>query len=435
MHNGGNNAGMTRRNQLTDVAVKSRNKAPGYYLDGHGLYLQVSASGSRSWVLRYTLQGRVREMGLGSTDDFPLALARERAQRARQLLADGIDPIDHRNAARATRDAEAKAAVAQATTFEQCALEFHTANRDEWRNAKHAAQWINTLRVYAFPKFGHVSIDSVSKTEILSAISPIWKTKAETAGRVLQRVRTVLNYGAAKDYCRGRDAEFWEQVRLALGTNERAKKVEHHSACPYSEVAQLLEYVIGGPSTEVVKLAFEFTVLTAARSGETRGATWTEIDWETASWVIPDDRMKAGKVHRVPLSQHVLAMLKSLKVRREDDGATSALIFPNNKGQQLSDMVFTQLLRRMGVPYTMHGFRATFRTWATERTEFPHEMVEMALAHAVGDETVRAYMRTTMVERRRELMEHWAAHVLIREAQQPPDSNVELVKNPETGTI
>ena len=414
---------MTRRNQLTDSAVRSKQKKPGYYLDGHGLYLQVSPSGSRSWILRYTLNRKVREMGLGSADDFTLAEARERAQTERKLVADHIDPIERRAQERKARAVAAAANVAQSKTFATCAIEFHEANKSEWRNPKHAAQWINTLRTYAFPVFGDTPVGEVSKADILNAISPIWKKTAETAGRVLQRVRTVLNYAAAKDYCRGHDAEFWEQVRMALGTNERARKVEHHNACAFADVGDLLKAIADGPSSEVVQLAFEFTVLTAARSGETRGALWSEIDWESCSWNIPGDRMKAGKAHRVPLSMRVIEILRRVQNMREEKEISSplGLVFPSPRGLPFSDMVFTQLLRRMGTDYTMHGFRASFRTWATEKTEYPHEMIEMALAHAVGDETVRAYMRTTMVERRRQLMEDWAQQAKALKPAKTPE--------------
>jgi len=415
---------MTKRSLLADPSVRSRHKKPGYYLDGHGLYLQVSASGSRSWILRYTLNKRVREMGLGSADDFGLAQARERAQRARQLVADGIDPIDKRNAERKALVGMQAAEKARLKTFEDCAIEFHEANADDWRNAKHAAQWINTLRTYAFTKFGGLPVSEVSKDEIVKAIQPIWKTKAETASRVLQRIRTVLNYAAAKDYAKGRDGEFWEQVRMALGSNERARKVEHHSACPYPLIGALLKAMKAGPSSDMVKLAFEFTVLTAARSGESRGALWSEIDLSTKSWVIPEERMKAGNAHKVPLSKRALEILKQAASMRDSGLASSdlGLIFPNSKGLPFSDMVFTQLLRRMDLEYTMHGFRATFRTWGTEQTEYPHEMLEFALAHTVGDETVRAYMRTSMVEKRRQLMEDWAAYLRGSEAASLPVS-------------
>jgi Arm DNA-binding domain len=205
---------MTKRSLLTDASIRSRQKKPGYYLDGHGLYLQVNPGGSRSWILRFTLNKRVREMGLGSADDFGLAQARERARRARELVADGIDPIDRRKSDKKAQDTMRQAEQASRKTFEDCAVEFHEANADEWRNDKHSAQWINTLRTYAFPTFGRTPVGEVSKSDIVKSVLPIWKSKAETAGRVLQRIRTVLNYSAAKDYCVGRDAEFWEQTRL-----------------------------------------------------------------------------------------------------------------------------------------------------------------------------------------------------------------------------
>ena len=273
---------------------------------------------------------------------------------------------------------------------------------------KHGDQWINTLTSYAFPKFGQVTVGDVTKAHILAALSPIWKTKAETASRVLQRIRMVLNYAAAKDYSKGLDAEFWQQVKLALGGNDRARKVEHHSSCPFADVGALLAQVQAGGASALTKLAFEFSVLTASRSGEVRGARWSEFDADYTSWTIPAERMKAGREHRVPLSVRAQAILKEVKSSRE---GKSDLIFPNGKGVLLSDMVFTQLLRRMGVPYTMHGFRASFRTWGMEVTGYPDEMLEFALAHVVGDQTVRAYARSDMVAKRRQLMQDWAEYL------------------------
>lgn len=395
---------MTRQNLLSDPAVNSKRKAPGYYLDGHGLYLQVGPGSARSWVLRYTLNKKTREMGLGSVDTFGLAKARERALHYRQLIADGIDPIAHRQL---SRDAMAKAASAS-KTFAECAHEYHTAHADNWKNVKHGDQWINTLTSYAFPKFGQIAVGGVNKSHILAALTPIWKTKAETASRVLQRIRMVLNYAAAKDYSKGLDAEFWQQVKLALGANDRARKVEHHSSCPYTEVGALLAQVEASGASSLTKLAFEFSILTASRSGEVRGARWSEFDAGYTSWSIPGERMKAGREHRVPLSARAKALLKQVKAARPDN---SDLVFPSNKDTHLSDMVFTQLLRRLGMPFTMHGFRASFRTWGMEATGYPDEMLEFALAHVVGDQTVRAYARSDMVDKRRQLMQDWADYL------------------------
>jgi integrase len=404
---------MTRHSLLADSAVRSRSKKPGYYLDGNGLYLQVSKTGSRSWIFRYTLNGKTREMGLGSLTAFGLAQARERAQRARQLLADGIDPIDKRAGERKAIEAHRKAERARAKTFEDSAREYHEASADEWKNAKHAAQWINTLTQYVFPKFGSLPVGDVGKAEIVSALAPLWKSKAETASRLLQRIRTVLNFAAARDYTFGKDAEFWQQVKMALGPNERARKVEHHNSCAYPLVGTVLKEVAAGPSSAIVKLAFEFTVLTAARSGETRGALWSEIDEDSRCWNIPEERMKAGRPHNVPLSARATQILAQAKLLRDQEFVTSemGLVFPNTHGLPLSDMVFTQLLRRMRVEYTMHGFRASFRTWGSEQTKYEHEMLEFALAHTVGNQTVRSYMRTDMLEKRRQMMDDWSTFV------------------------
>jgi integrase len=342
---------MTRHSLLADSAVRSRSKKPGYYLDGNGLYLQVSKTGSRSWIFRYTLNGKTREMGLGSLAAFGLAQARERAQRARQLLADGIDPIDKRAGERKAVEAHGRAERARKKTFEDSAREYHEASADEWKNAKHAAQWINTLTQYVFPKFGSLPIGDVGKAEIVSVLAPLWKSKAETASRLLQRIRTVLNFAAARDYSPGKDAEFWQQVKMALGPNERARKVEHHNSCPYPLVGSVLKEVVAGPSSAIVKLAFEFTVLTAARSGETRGALWSEIDEHSRCWNIPEERMKAGRPHNVPLSARAVQILAEAKQLRDQGLVTSemGLIFPNTHGLPLSDMVFTQMLRKRPV--------------------------------------------------------------------------------------
>lgn len=399
---------MTRRHLLSDPAVNSKRKAPGYYLDGHGLYLQVSKGGSRSWVLRYTLNKKVRDMGLGSLDDFGLAKARERAQQFRQLLADGIDPIEHRQQTRVTQSKAATERAQLSKTFAECAREYHRAHTDNWKNAKHGDQWINTLTAYAFPKFGQLPVSEVAKSHILTALSPIWKTKAETASRVLQRIRTVLNYAAAKDYGPGLDSEFWEQLKIALGANDRARKVEHHKSCPYVQVGALLRQVKASTASPLVKLAFEFAILTAARSGEVRGARWSEFDDSYTSWIIPGERMKAGREHRVPLPARAKTLLKEARALRTGD---SDLVFPSSKGAEISDMTLTQLLRRLELPYTMHGFRSSFRTWGMEATNYPDEMLEFALAHVVGDQTVRAYARSDMVAKRRQLMQDWADYL------------------------
>lgn len=412
---------MTRHHLLTITSIRTKAKKPGYHLDGRGLYLRVAPGGSQGWILRYSFLGRTRDMGLGSLADVSLARARERAQEHRVQIAEGIDPIQRRE----QQKVELKAAEIQleqaSVTFKACAEEYHKEHAGDWKNAKHKEQWINTLTTYAFPYFGKLPVHEVGKREILKALKPIWQEKAETADRLLQRIRKVINYGAAKDYCRGVDSEFWTQVRIALGANEKARKVEHHPSCPHPQIGALLALVQASTATATVQLAFEFGVLTATRSGEIRGARWSEFDASLSNWTIPAERMKAGREHRVPLSNRateVLRAARALQAERAADGRVSAdgvdtrdLVFPSPRGKTYSDMVFTQLLRRLELPYTMHGFRATFRTWGMDHTQYPAEMLEFALAHLVGDQTVRAYARSDMVEKRRQLMEDWAAYI------------------------
>ncbi|MDQ0016462.1 integrase [Variovorax boronicumulans] len=412
---------MTRHNLLTITSIRNKAKKPGYHLDGRGLYLRVAPGGSQAWILRYSFLGRTRDMGLGSLADVSLARARERAQEHRIQIAEGIDPIQHRE----QKNIELKTTAIQleqaSVTFKACAEEYHKEHADDWKNAKHKDQWINTLTTYAFPHFGKLPVREVGKREILKALTPIWKEKAETADRLLQRIRKVINYGAAKDYCRGVDSEFWEQVRIALGANEKARKVEHHPSCPHPQIGELLAQVHASTATATVQLAFEFGVLTATRSGEIRGARWSEFDTSLRNWTIPAERMKAGREHRVPLSNRATELLwaaRALQAERDAEGGVSAdaarasdLVFPSPRGKKYSDMVFTQLLRRLGQPHTMHGFRATFRTWGMDNTQYAAEMLEFALAHLVGDQTVRAYARSDMVEKRRQLMEDWATYI------------------------
>ena len=373
------------------------------------MYLQVSQSGSKSWILRYNLNKSRREMGLGSVADFGLAEARERAREARRLVAEGVDPIAARRHAKDVQALTRHQEALGSKTFEQCAREYLAAHEHDWKSVKHGAQWESTLKTYVFPKFGDMRITDVGKADVLRAISPIWKTRAETATRTLQRIRIIFNFAAAKDYVTAPDAEFWTQVRMALGSNVKARQVKHFASCPHAEVGRVLAKVWGSSASERVKLAFEFSVLNASRSGEVRGACWSEFDSDLKDWVIPGERMKAGRPHRVPLSRRAQKIIqRAAELRSKGDGE---YVFPSTSGRPFSDMVFTQLLRRLEEPYTMHGFRASFRTWGDEVTQFPHEMLEFALAHVISDQTVRAYARSDMLEKRRKLMSSWAQYV------------------------
>lgn len=387
--------------RISAASLPKLSKTPGYHHDGGGLYLQVMASGSRSWIFRYMLNKRPREMGLGSADNWDLTTIRQRVVELRQQLDLGIDPIEQRN------DAQRKAATAEALrkTFKQCVEEYHLLHAGAWKNVKHASQWTNTLVTYAYPTFGEWPIDAVTDVQVVTALTPIWTSKHETATRVLQRVRMVMTWAAAKKYRPAVPAEMWDSVRASLPKVDRG--TEHHRACPYTLAGSLLLRIQSSESTAMVKLAFTFTVLTAARSGETRGARWEEIDLQNRVWTIPAERMKAGRIHRVPLSDPAVAVLQ----RAKEEAPDTDLVFPAPRGSAYSDMVFTQLLRRMAADCTMHGFRSTFRDWSAETTQHQRAVCEAALAHAVEDKTEAAYLRGDLFVKRRALMADWAAYL------------------------
>ncbi|HJV88384.1 MAG TPA: integrase arm-type DNA-binding domain-containing protein [Noviherbaspirillum sp.] len=403
-------------NRLSAVGIKALNKR-GHYHDGGGLYLRVSASGSKSWVFVYSFNKRPREMGLGSLSTFSLAEARERARKCRQQCSDGIDPIEHRNA----EQQKARQAVEQRRTFEECALEYHKLHAAKWKNRKHADQWINTLTAYAFPVFGKMDVSEVSKANILRALEPIWSTKTETATRLRQRIRAVLEWAAARDYRHENDAQMWDQISRALPKPNEVKTTSHFAACPYTEVYGVLQAVRNSTASESVKNAFEFTVLTAARSGEVRNADWSEIDFDGKRRIIPASKMKAKKEHRIPLSP------RAIEILRAQEGKDPLLIFPSEKGKPYSDMTFTMLLRRLGYEFTMHGFRSSFRDWAADKTSFDRSVCEAALAHTGGrDETEAAYFRSDLFDKRKQLMDKWATH-----CTQKQKKRAEQVQNTE----
>lgn len=395
--------GSRRANLLTAVAVNAK-KDPGYYLDGNGLYLQVAASGSKSWVLRFSLNKRAREMGLGSISDQTLSEAREQARKYRQLLAEGIDPIEARKAQRQAN----LIANAVGKSFQECAREYHKLHAGSWKAGKSTVQWLSTLEKHAFPAFGNKDISSISKSDILQVLEPLWLTKIDTATKVKQRIRAVLDWAAARDYHIGHDPRLWDQVERSLPKAQSMKKKVHLEACPYSEVAAVLAVVEKSGATETLKAAFQFTVLTATRSGESRGARWDEIDFDSQRWIIPHGRMKAKREHRVPLSKAALHILED---RRKVAG-DSPWVFASDRGKPFTDMAFIKLLRREGFSFTMHGFRSTFRDWSAEQTNFPREVCEAALAHTNKDATEAAYFRSDLFEKRRELMETWANYCL-----------------------
>ena len=389
-------------NKLSARKVEALSK-PGLYADGLGLYLQVSTFNTKSWLFRFMLDGKARKMGLGPCHTVTLAMAREKATEARRKLLDGIDPIDERAAVKMAR----KVNAAKAMSFRQCAEAYINAHKVGWKNEKHAAQWPATLEAYAYPVFGDLPVAAVDVGLVLKALEPIWTTKPETAGRVRGRVETVLDWAKARHYREGDNPARWRgHLDKLLPARGKVAKVKHHDALPYRDVHGFLADLHGMEG--IAARALEFVILTATRTGEAIGATWQEIDLPGRVWTIPADRMKAGREHRVPLSDRAVAVLESLP--RE---AGNPFVFVGgSKGKPLSNMAMLMLLKkRMGRDgLTVHGFRSTFRDWAAEQTAYPNELVEMALAHTVSDKTEAAYRRGDMVEKRARLMADWATY-------------------------
>ncbi len=345
--------------------------------DGGGLYLQVTPSGARTWIFRFKLGGRAREMGLGPTHTVSLAEAREKARECRKLVLEGIDPIEARNAKRA----EARLAAATAMTFEQCADRYIEAHKAGWKNPKHAAQWPSTLQTYVYPVFGSLPVQAIDVGLVMKVLEPLWTVKPETASRVRGRIESVLDWATARGYRQGENPARWKgHLENLLPARSKVAKVKHHAALPYSEIP---DFVAGLREQEgIAARALEFLILTAARTGEVIGAKWAEVDLEARLWVVPGERMKAGREHRVPLSEAVIAILRPLSEAR-----TGEFVFPGGRPvKPLSNMAMLKLLQRMGRgDLTAHGFRLSFSDWCAEQTNFPAEVREMALAHTVSD--------------------------------------------------
>lgn len=377
-------------------------KMPGLYADGGGLYLQVTGTGAKTWIFRYQLAGRRRDMGLGSAATVALAEAREKALAERKRVAAGVDPIEARRASAAAQ----ALAEAKATTFKEAAESYIAAHRAGWKNAKHAAQWAATLEAYAYPVIGKLPIGGIDTPLVLKVLEPIWNVKAETAQRVRGRIEAILDYAKVRGQRSGENPARWKgHLDHTLPPRDKVAPVKPHPALPYASMPTFwprLQVQDGMGSR-----ALEFAILTAARSGEVLGARWTEIDLDGKKWTVPAERMKAGQEHRVPLSGQALALLRKLAAVRTCD-----FVFPGQSGKQaLSNMVMTMLLRRLKVDVTTHGFRSTFRTWVAEQTQFPDTVAEAALAHTIDDKVVAAYQRGTMIEKRATLMQAWADFV------------------------
>jgi integrase len=366
-------------------------KEPGLYGDGANLYLQVAdvdGNGlTKSWVLRYMLAGRPRKMGLGSINDFSLAEARERARQARQQLADGIDPIESRLVERDARRRDEVERIA----FKDAAAKYLAVHESGWRNAKHRAQWRSTLTSYAFPTLGGRPVKAIDAVLINGALASIWTKTPETASRVRQRIERVVQ---------------WVKDGMPLPAPSKAKRVRHHPALPWQEVPAFMAELRQRAS--VSTCALEFTVLTAARTGETIGATWAEIDLDAKVWTIPAARMKAHREHRVPLSDRAVEILRDLpRVQGERH------VFAGGRAKSpLSNMAMLELLKGLRPGLTTHGFRSSFRDWCAERTSYPREVAEMALAHTIKDAVERAYRRGEFYEKRKRLMRDWSEYCM-----------------------
>lgn len=386
--------------ELAPIEVQRLTK-PGMHTVGGvaGLYLQVLPTGARSWILRVMVAGKRRDMGLGGFPDVTLAMAREKAREARATIEKGIDPIAQRAAVLSTLAASRGAAI----TFEEAARRFIAAKSVEWRNAKHGQQWANTLETYAFPVVGKLATADVALPHVLKILEPIWTTKTETAARLRGRIESILDWATVRGFRRGENPARWKgHLDKILPAPGRVAKVEHHEAVAVAALGGFIQDL--RKREGIAARALEFLILTATRSGEVRGARWSEIDMEGRTWTIPPERMKAGKEHRVPLSDEALRLLEALPRFADND-----MVFPSpRRAIALSDMTLTAVMRRMGREEVPHGFRSTFRDWAAERTNYPREVAEMALAHTIGNAVEAAYRRGDLFEKRARMMQDWA---------------------------
>jgi integrase len=380
--------GSVRMGKLTAIGIKSL-KEPGRYSDGEGLMLKFNGPGKGSWILRVQADGKRQDIGLGTLSNCGLGEAREMAREIRKKLKAGVDVI-----------AERKKERVEIPTFRSAAKSVHEEHKAAWKNGKHQAQWINTLETYAFPMLGDRLVTEIEGPAIRDVLSPIWLTKPETARRVRQRIASVLDWACAKGF---RETEA-PMRSLARGLPRQPKKQGHFEALPLKDVPAFLTWL--RTRTSIGRLALEFLILNAARSGEVRGCCWSEIDLGRKLWTIPAERMKAGTVQVVPLSEAALNVLERAKMFR---APVSDLVFPGqNPKRMMSDMTLLKILRDKPLDVTVHGFRSSFRDWVAEETNYPGEVAEAALAHTVQNKVEAAYRRTDYLEKRKSLMADWA---------------------------
>lgn len=387
-----------RATELT--AGQVRKLPPGIHAVGGvaGLVIQVKPSGARSWLLRTTIGGRRRAIGLGAHPDVTLAQARDKARDMAEEIRQGVDPVNKRRAARqALIDANASR-----ITFDEATRQYLAAKKHEFRNLKHSKQWESTLAAYASPVVGNVPVADITLRHVVRILEPIWYTKTETAARLRGRIENVLAWATTSGYRSGDNPARWKgHLDTVLPRPSKVAKVSHHRALPFDQVRAFMTNL--RKRNGIAARALEFTILTAARSGEVRGATWDEVDLDAGVWVVPAERMKADREHRVPLSRDAVALLRALPTF-----GNSRYLFPAARGGMLSDAALSAVLRRMDVDAVPHGFRSSFRDWAAERTGYPHEVIEAALAHTIADKVERAYRRGDLFKKRARLMADWA---------------------------
>lgn len=391
--------------KLITLSVKKINKA-GDYSDGGGLWLRVNHAGAKSWMFRFSFEKREHKMGLGATHTVSLAEARDEARNCRKLLRGKVNPLLKRQ----QTIIQTKIETESRKTFAECAYQYIEDNRAGWKNAKHANQWTTTLKTYAYPHIGHISVADITTKMVVDLLRPIWVEKAETANRLRGRIQTVLDWAKVQGFRSGDNPAIWQgHLDKILPARSKVSKVVHHPAMPYHDIPTFMKALQFRDGLSIRTL--EFAILHANRSGEVRLATWKEIDFDKKLWVIPEERMKAGHEHRIPLTDQAIALLQKLPVfTLSEQDRKDMFIFPSTKKDKpLSDMALTSILRRMNKgQFTQHGFRSTFRDWAAEVVQYPREVIEHALAHKLADKVEAAYQRGDLLEKRRSLMTDWA---------------------------
>ncbi|MEY4249694.1 MAG: hypothetical protein RJA87_1327 [Pseudomonadota bacterium] len=403
-------------NRLNDLQVRALSK-PGRYADGQNLYLNISAKGAKSWVFLYALNGKQREMGLGPFPTFGISDIRKVADVHRKALAAGIDPITARDEAAAAAAKAAREAAAK-PTFGEYALEYIDTHQTQWRNLKHRAQWRSSLETHA-ASLWNLKIDKITKPDVLACLKPIWNVIPETASRVQGRIKTIIDAAIAEELANGPNPANWADALKPVLKSAKKLQRGHHAAMDYEDLPAFIARLQATQS--VSSLALEMVILCASRSGEVRHMTWEEIDTAARLWIIPAERMKAKKEHRVPLTDRALAILNDVKrltsppkvpdvSGKQEDSQPEGIVFKAPRGGALSDMALTMYLRRNGLgDVTVHGFRSSFRDWAGNATNHPRDIAELALAHTIGDAVERAYRRSDAIEKRRLLMRDWEA--------------------------